>query len=242
MHTGQKINVVFGICLIPILLLSPLAYKAGAIDLMASLGGVMLAVAGGALNLVAMLGLVAFFAIKKIPFSKAALAVTALCSIVPIVALAPHMSKAQAVPPIHDITTNPIDPPEFHEVVKRRIYAANDLAFGDADHTAEDMEALHAEYYPYLETKVVSMSPAEAIDRSRAVLEEMGLEVINVSESLGVVEATDTTFWFGFKDDVVVRVRSEADRSIIDVRSVSRVGQSDLGVNAERINGFLDRF
>ncbi|MGB1736528.1 MAG: hypothetical protein ACPHE1_00210, partial [Pseudomonadales bacterium] len=107
MHTGQKINVVFGICLIPILLLSPLAYKAGAIDLMASLGGVMLAVAGGALNLVAMLGLVAFFAIKKIPFSKAALAVTALCSIVPIVALAPHMSKAQAVPPIHDITTNP---------------------------------------------------------------------------------------------------------------------------------------
>jgi hypothetical protein len=189
-----------------------------------------------------MVGLVAFFAIKKIPFSKAALAVTALCSIVPIVALAPHMSKAQAVPPIHDITTNPIDPPEFHEVVKRRIYAANDLAFGDADHTAEDMEALHAEYYPYLETKVVSMSPAEAIDRSRAVLEEMGLEIINVSESLGVVEATDTTFWFGFKDDVVVRVRSEADRSIIDVRSVSRVGQSDLGVNAERIKGFLDRF
>ncbi|MGB1737776.1 MAG: DUF1499 domain-containing protein, partial [Pseudomonadales bacterium] len=100
----------------------------------------------------------------------------------------------------------------------------------------------HAEYYPYLETKVVSMSPAEAIDRSRAVLEEMGLEVINVSESLGVVEATDTTFWFGFKDDVVVRVRSEADRSIIDVRSVSRVGQSDLGVNAERIKEFLDRF
>ena len=242
MHTGQKINVVFGICLIPILLLSPLAYKAGAIDLVASLGGVMLAVAGGALNLVAMLGLVAFFAINKIPFSKAALAVTGLCSIVPVVALAPHMSKAQAVPPIHDITTNPIDPPEFHEVVKRRIYAANDLAFGDADHTAEDMEALHAEYYPYLETKVVTMSPVEAIDRSRAVLEEMGLEVINVSESLGVVEATDTTFWFGFKDDVVVRVRSEADRSIIDVRSVSRVGQSDLGVNAERIEGFLDRF
>ena len=242
MHTGQKINVLFGICLIPILLLSPLAYKAGAIDLMASLGGVILAVAGGALNLVAMLGLIAFLAIKKIPINKTALAVTALCSTVPIVALAPHMSKAQAVPPIHDITTNPIDPPEFHEVVKRRIFAANDLVFGDADHTAEDMEALHADFYPYLETKVVSMAPAEAIERSRVVLEEMGLEVINVSESLGVVEATDTTFWFGFKDDLVVRVRSEADRSIIDVRSVSRVGQSDLGVNAERIKTFLDQF
>ena len=69
MHTGQKINVLFGICLIPILLLSPLAYKVGAIDLMASLGGVILAVAGGALNLVAMLGLIAFLAIKKIPIN-----------------------------------------------------------------------------------------------------------------------------------------------------------------------------
>ena len=68
MHTGQKINVVFGICLIPILLLSPLAYKAGAIDLMASLGKWCCS-RWGALNLVAMLGLVAF-AIKKIPFVK----------------------------------------------------------------------------------------------------------------------------------------------------------------------------
>ena len=150
--------------------------------------------------------------------------------------------KGASGPPIHDITTNPIDPPEFHEVVKRRIFAANDLVFGDADHTAEDMEALHADFYPYLETKVVSMAPAEAIDRSRVVHEEMGLEFINVSESLCVVEATDTSFVFGFKDDVVVRVRSEADRSIIDVRSVSRVGQSDLGVNAERIKTFLDQF
>ena len=85
------------------------------------------------------------------------------------------MSKAQAVPPIHDITTNPIDPPEFHEVVKRRIYAANDLAFGDADHTAEDMEALHAEFYPTLRPKWYRCRLAEAIDRSRAVLERWGL-------------------------------------------------------------------
>ena len=242
MHSGQKINLVFGICLVPILLLSPLAYKFGVIDLTASLGGVALAVAGGLLNLLAMFVLIAFFAIKKIPISKAALSVTALCSIIPIIAMAPHLSQALAVPRIHDITTNPIDPPEFHEVVKRRIYATNDLVFGDADHTAEDMEALHADFYPYLETKVVSMSTAEAIERSRMVLEEMGLNVINVSESLGVVEATDTTFWFGFKDDLVVRVRSEADLSIIDVRSVSRVGQTDLGVNAQRIRAFLDRF
>ena len=90
--------------------------------------------------------LIAFFAIKKIPISKAALSVSALCSIIPIIAMAPHLSQALAVPRIHDITTNPIDPPEFHEVVKRRIYATNDLVFGDADHTAEDMEALHTDF------------------------------------------------------------------------------------------------
>jgi uncharacterized protein (DUF1499 family) len=56
------------------------------------------------------------------------------------------------------------------------------------------------------------------------------------------VEATDTTFWFGFKDDVVVRVRAAENGggSIVDVRSVSRVGQSDLGLNAKRIGSILD--
>jgi uncharacterized protein (DUF1499 family) len=53
------------------------------------------------------------------------------------------------------------------------------------------------------------------------------------------VEATDTTFWFGFKDDVVVRVRPEGEGSRIDVRSMSRVGVSDLGANAERVRKFL---
>ena len=56
----------------------------------------------------------------------------------------------------------------------------------------------------------------------------------------GRLEATETTRWFGFKDDVVVRVSPTSDGSRVDVRSVSRVGQSDLGVNARRIRAFLD--
>ena len=64
---------------------------------------------------------------------------------------------ALAVPAFMTATTNPIDPPEFHEVVKRRIYDER-FAFGDADHTVEDMEALHADFYH--ETKVVAMPTA----------------------------------------------------------------------------------
>jgi uncharacterized protein (DUF1499 family) len=58
----------------------------------------------------------------------------------------------------------------------------------------------------------------------------------------GRIEATDTTFWFGFKDDVVIRVRPTADGSRVDIRSKSRVGRSDVGANAARIEAFLDAF
>jgi uncharacterized protein (DUF1499 family) len=74
------------------------------------------------------------------------------------------------------------------------------------------------------------------------VLREMALEIINVDPALGVVEATATTQWFQFKDDLIVRIRSEGGQTLIDVRSVSRVGQSDLGVNAERIRRFITGF
>jgi uncharacterized protein (DUF1499 family) len=69
----------------------------------------------------------------------------------------------------------------------------------------------------------------------------LGWEIVAASEDDGRFEATDTTFWFGFKDDVVVRIRPEGDGSRIDLRSVSRVGVGDLGANAARIKRFVQR-
>jgi len=85
------------------------------------------------------------------------------------------------------------------------------------------------------------MAPVdEAVDRAEAVMRGMGLEIVAVNKSTGLVEATATTFWFGFKDDVAVRVTAGASGgSVVDVRSVSRVGQSDLGANASRIGEIL---
>jgi fatty-acyl-CoA synthase len=68
----------------------------------------------------------------------------------------------------------------------------------------------------------------------------MGLEIVATHPELGLIEATATTFWFGFKDDVAIRVQEYPQGVIIDVRSVSRVGQSDLGVNARRIGEILN--
>jgi uncharacterized protein (DUF1499 family) len=69
----------------------------------------------------------------------------------------------------------------------------------------------------------------------------LGWQVIDANEKEGRIEATDTTFWFGFKDDIVVRITPTAGGSRIDVRSVSRVGRSDLGTNAKRVRGYLKK-
>lgn len=73
------------------------------------------------------------------------------------------------------------------------------------------------------------------------VVQELGWELVDSDIVSGRIEATDTTRWFGFKDDVVIRISQEATGSVIDVRSKSRVGRSDVGVNAKRIETFLDR-
>jgi uncharacterized protein (DUF1499 family) len=83
---------------------------------------------------------------------------------------------------------------------------------------------------------------ADAVDRAEATLLAMGLEVVAVDRDAGVVEATATTFWFGFKDDMVVRVVGDGEGSRIDLRSMSRVGQSDVGANADRIADFFNQF
>ena len=93
--------------------------------------------------------------------------------------------------------------------------------------------------YPQLRSLVSSDSQSAMVTKAAQVVEQMGMELVSTDTGRGLVEATDTTFWFGFKDDVVIRVMPEGSGSVVDVRSVSRVGQSDLGKNAQRISEIL---
>ncbi|WP_172592332.1 DUF1499 domain-containing protein [Nitrosomonas supralitoralis] len=70
-------------------------------------------------------------------------------------------------------------------------------------------------------------------------MKKRGWEVLAVSAANGRIEATDTTAIMGFKDDVVIRIRAEGKKSRVDMRSASRVGKGDWGVNAARIRLFL---
>lgn len=143
---------------------------------------------------------------------------------------------AQSVPPIHDVTTDIETPPPFVDVLALRADAPNPPGYAGAEVAAQQLEA-----YPQIQPLVVDRAPAEMFEAALEAVRQLGWDVIASEPAEGRIEAVDTTFWYGFRDDVVIRIRAEGSGSRIDVRSKSRVGVSDLGANAARIREFLNR-
>ena len=139
-----------------------------------------------------------------------------------------------SVPPIHHVSTDTGEPPQFIEVPALRGPDSNPL-----DYDAETIAPLQAEAYPWVMPLTLPMTPEAAFAKARAALEDMGMEIVAEHPQQGVIEATATTFWFGFKDDVAVRVRAHPQGALVDARSISRVGVSDIGLNAERVGEIL---
>jgi uncharacterized protein (DUF1499 family) len=145
--------------------------------------------------------------------------------------------QAQSVPPIHDISTDTDDPPVFAELVGRRAATG---ATNPPEYAGPEVAAQQKRAYPDLAPIVLAEPPDRAFARATAAAESLGWEIVSADPQRGRLEATHTTRWFGFKDDVVVRVRPEGSGSRVDVRSKSRVGRSDVGANAARIRAFRD--
>jgi uncharacterized protein (DUF1499 family) len=144
------------------------------------------------------------------------------------------MQQARRVPPIHDITTDLDRPPKFVAVLPLRAGAPNPATYGGFEVAEAQRRS-----YPDIRPLLLSVPAATAYNQALASARDMGWELVASDSTAGRIEATATTPWFGFKDDVVVRVRPEGSGSRIDVRSVSRVGKSDLGANAKRIRAYL---
>lgn len=161
--------------------------------------------------------------------------VSAVFALVAIAMPLSIMSKAKSVPPIHDISTDVVTPPEFNAIAKLRVDAPNPVEYAGAETAAQQLKA-----YPELTTLRYSENEKHVFRVAKDAVAALGWELVNYNVAEGVIEATDTTAWFGFKDDVVIRVNTKGDESVIDIRSKSRVGKSDLGKNAERIHLFLD--
>jgi uncharacterized protein (DUF1499 family) len=142
--------------------------------------------------------------------------------------------KASRLPAIHDITTDPTQPPPLLTILSLRDGAVNPADYGGPEVAAKQQQA-----YPDIVPLLLNVPPGRAFERALAAAKVKGWDIVASDPAGGRIEATDTTFWFGFKDDVVVRVTPLPTGSRVDARSLSRVGVGDVGANAARVRAFL---
>jgi len=140
----------------------------------------------------------------------------------------------RTVPRIHDITTDVENPPAFVAVVPLRSGAENPSAYEGAQVAEAQQKA-----YPEIKPLHLAAGPPDVFKAALATARDFGWEVVAAVPAEGRIEATATSFWYGFKDDVVIRIAAEGERTRVDMRSDSRVGKSDFGVNARRVVTFL---
>jgi uncharacterized protein (DUF1499 family) len=139
------------------------------------------------------------------------------------------------VPPIHDITTDPQNPPQFRAVLPARDKErANPAAYEGA--VVADQQR---RFYPDIAPLSLALDPRKAFARALDAAMSMGWTIVASDAAEGRIEASERSFWFGFTDDVVVRITASGAGSRVDIRSVSRVGRSDFGVNASRVRAYL---
>jgi hypothetical protein len=156
------------------------------------------------------------------------------------------VSVARSAPAIHDAATNLEDLPAFTALTVRADNLENIPDEGRPELARLDPEsrwkAIHRRAYGDLRTLRLPTSVAETTRKAAILARNRGWDVATVDSRAGILEATATSLFFRFKDDVVVRVRPDPRRaggSLVDMRSVSRVGGSDVGMNAKRIRNFM---
>jgi uncharacterized protein (DUF1499 family) len=147
-----------------------------------------------------------------------------------------HYSQMRGTtPPIHDITTDWENPPQFKAIMPlREAQQANPVAYEGATVSDQQKKA-----YPDIAPVTLPQPLGEAFTRALKAAEQMGWTIVATDPQAGRIEASQRSRWFGFTDDVVIRVAAAGSGSRVDVRSVSRVGRNDFGVNATRVRGYL---
>jgi uncharacterized protein (DUF1499 family) len=148
-----------------------------------------------------------------------------------------QVMKAGSVPPIHDISTDTDNPPAFVAVapLRKKSNASNPPDYAGAETAAKQKEA-----YPDIVPVTMDVAADAAFAKALAAAKAMSdWEIVEENSAEGRIEATATSRFMGFKDDIVIRVVAEGTGSKIDIRSKSRVGKSDVGANAERIRAYV---
>jgi hypothetical protein len=205
-------------------------------DMIGKLAGFSGILAGALIAIAAIVtGAIALVLVVKNGGSKKSALVGLFVALIYISFLGSRAAAGGGVPAIHDITTDLANPPEFVELSLR----PDNLAGVD---TLENWRMIHAKGYPDLKSVTIARPVAEIIADAEQIASQLGWDIAVADPATGHFEATASVSYIRFKDDVILRAvpTDDGKASIVDMRSVSRVGVSDLGVNAKRIRSFLD--
>ena len=233
------LGLFLGFAALLLLAAGPAGYRLGIVDLGTALGalprygvyvgivGAVISLAGVALSLrarrrgwvaAAILGLLAGTAAAYVPWA--------------------YRESVQGAVHINDITTDTENPPAFETLARiRESERAVPSIYGGPEYAAQQKEA-----YPEIQPLHLALPPAEAFARVLEQVRREGWTVVATDPARGRIEASAHTHWYGFTDDVVLRISADGTGSRIDMRSKSRVGNGDRGVNAARIREFLGTF
>jgi uncharacterized protein (DUF1499 family) len=235
-----------GLFSLAVVLLAFVIARTGLLDIIPALvtfaAGLGLAVAA------ILLALAAFVAIWRSGSGGLGYAVTgllvglALCAYPAFIA-----ARAYNKPIMADVSTDPVDPPAFDAIARLRTRQANPVAYGGL-RTPEEIKKL----YPDIEPLDLAIPPQSAYSVIMAALAKRKDNVIAPLWRIidarppipgrrdGYIEAIAYTPIMGFRDDVVIRIRGTRGGSRVDVRSASRYGMWDFGVNAKRVISLLE--
>lgn len=172
--------------------------------------------------------------------TKSALRWASLFALPPLVLVALLLRNPGGSAGIHNISTDMQNPPQFDAAIEQRGDNSNPLAY------SAEVAEIQRIHFPEIKTLFVDIPPADSYQKAVAVAEQLEWNIYakgyDDEAGKGRIEAVQTTLWFGFKDDIVIRILETESGSQIDLRSVSRVGRGDMGANARRIAAFFDLY
>lgn len=252
----NRLTWVFIILAPLVFLAAAIGYKLGVFDLSFALGtlntklGPLVLMLCGAMGLASLIG--AFIVQPRKGVLPGVLGV-----LIAVFAMGKLLSTKKAVyeklPFIHDVTTDTQDPPVFGEIILAERAAVEGVntaeyigkkapVFVDEKPAGEELvSALQSKAFPEIGPLILSDKKDVVFGEALATAKSMGWSLKEEDLAAGRIDATDTTFWYGFDDDITIRLRDgKGGGTIVDVRSLSRIGGSDMGKNAARIREFLE--
>jgi uncharacterized protein (DUF1499 family) len=236
------VGFAFGVAAVLMLLAAPFGFRFGLLSLRVALQEMpswatylgMTAIVVGLLGLITAFRLHRIWAILALVGAVLGLGIT----------LAPwaYQKSLGGPPPINDITTDTENPPPFVAVIPLREAARPSLGGGalvSANYGGSAVAELQKKAYPDIQPLMLALPPSKVFDLALDEARKSGWTIVATDQEQGRIEATDRTGWYGFTDDIVLRIQSDGTGTRLDMRSHSRVGRGDRGKNAERIRAFL---